>query len=359
LKQTKIFQGIKKSENFEKHLKELFSDPTVTKCRAAIAFVTLNGLLKLGTNPGGHLYDFLKSSKDFEWVIGIDIVTTAEALTELLRIGKEASGNFNVSVFQSSEHRLFHPKVYIFDKNDGTSTVLVGSNNMTPGGLSENIEVSVRLDELNSTDMTSWNSLWSTIVGHSDNGDITSELIEGLKEKQKQISKSRQKVRRRKASLIYSKPKPTLQKNDILVRFIPLAGGRTSQVHFTKEIVKDFFELPVNIGGQIRVQQVQFGQTPQPVEHRVLVYSIVNKNPKIELTGAKTILKSYKKGGKRPIVVFEKIDSKFYRYMIILSGEPGYNELARELYYQPKKISLPSWMTNQDSLVDIWPEYPH
>ena len=89
MKQTNIIQGIKKSENFEKHLKELFSDPTVIKCRALIAFVTLNGLLKLGTNPGGHLYDFLKSCKDFEWIIGVDAVTTAETLDEIQMVNKQ------------------------------------------------------------------------------------------------------------------------------------------------------------------------------------------------------------------------------------------------------------------------------
>ena len=359
LRQTNIVQGIRKSESFERHLKELLSDPAVKKGRAIIAFVTLNGLLKLGTNPGGHLFDFLKSSRDFEWVIGVDAVTTADALAEMTRVGRESEGRFKVRVFQSSESRMFHPKVYIFDKCDGTSTVLVGSNNMTHGGLSENIEVSARLDGLPREEMKPWNSLWNSVARHSDIGDITRELIRVLKERQRQESGHWRGMRGRNAGRTETKAGRQVKKNDILVRFIPLAGSRTSQVHFTKKVVTDFFGLPVNTGGKIRVQQVQFDQAPQPEEHRALVYSMVNRNPKIELNGAKTILKDYRKGGKRPIVVFEKIDSKFYRYMILLSGDPGYDELARELFYQPRKKSLPSWITTQEALVEVWPGYPH
>lgn len=181
LKQTSISQRIYETKSFENCLKDLFSGATVKKCRAIIAFVTLNVLLKLGVCSGGELYNFLRSSKHVDWVIGVDAVTTAEALEEVSRLMSDHLETFNVRAFQSSEGRLFHPKVYIFDKKDGTSTILVGSNNMTPGGLSENIEVSARLDGLDKNEMKPWNGLWNSVIGHRDVHAIEDSLINKLK----------------------------------------------------------------------------------------------------------------------------------------------------------------------------------
>lgn len=114
--------------------------------------------------------------------------------------------------------------------------------------------------------------------------------------------------------------------------------------------------MSVKGGGKIEIQQVQPGQRPQPTEYRKLVYSHVNKNPKIELNGVKTRVNSG--NDEKPIIIFERISQQFYRYMIILPGEQGYSELSNELLDQPRQRS-PAWLTDHDSLIEVWDEYPH
>ena len=87
----------------------------------------------------------------------------------------------------------------------------------------------------------------------------------------------------------------------------------------------------------VRLQQVQPGHSPQSVEERPLVYSQKNKNPKIELNGARVLIGRYPTGDRRPIVVFQEVGPRFYK-------EGG---------------ALRSWITDLDSLAEVWPDYPH
>lgn len=253
---------------------------------------------------------------------------------------------------------MFHPKVYIFDRNDGSPTILVGSNNLTPGGLSENIEISVRLDDLTNEETEQWNALWRYFQQNSDIKEIDENLLNQvtLRHRSEQYRRRRRRGRRRHVVEVETPP----IERQVLVRYIPYAGGRTSQVHFTRHIVEQFFHMQVRQGGSVRLQQVQPNQSPQPIEERNLVYSVRNMNPKIELNGVKSLMGTYVRGGPRPIVILEKIDPSFYRYMLLQPRNRGYRKLARKLDTQPREgQALPSWITDLDSLLEVWGDYPH
>ncbi|MEO1015178.1 MAG: phospholipase D family protein [Pseudomonadota bacterium] len=116
------------NENFEK--------PWDT-FRGAVAFVKRSGTKHIFTS----LSNFSKSFSA-EWIVGIDHRgTSSEGLNDLM-VGVRPNGR--VVVFHNAIASTFHPKVYLF-KDDKEADVLIGSGNMTEGGLFTNYEAAVRV----------------------------------------------------------------------------------------------------------------------------------------------------------------------------------------------------------------------
>jgi HKD family nuclease len=87
--------------------------------------------LKRFVEKGGHI----------EVVVGLnDRGTSYEALRYLLRVA-------DVYVFFKHSAQTFHPKIFIFeDPQRSRAMVIVGSNNLTVGGLWSNFELSLKMD---------------------------------------------------------------------------------------------------------------------------------------------------------------------------------------------------------------------
>jgi hypothetical protein len=67
----------------------------------------------------------------------------------------------------------FHPKAYCFD-DEASGTLLVGSSNLTAGGLDTNFEASLAL-ELTPALRDQWTTFWAGLKAHSFSIEITSE----------------------------------------------------------------------------------------------------------------------------------------------------------------------------------------
>ncbi|MFW6311850.1 MAG: phospholipase D-like domain-containing protein, partial [Nanoarchaeota archaeon] len=144
-------------DNLENHLIEVLNEPDTVSCEALVAFITLNGLLRIGAGERGPLYNFItKPSTKFNWIVGIDNITTSDALATFKEFSDQSIPNYKVSAFSSKNIGIFHPKIFIFRKKNNTGTVIVGSNNLTQGGLFSNIEVSVKLENLESYELLVW-----------------------------------------------------------------------------------------------------------------------------------------------------------------------------------------------------------
>jgi len=122
-------------------LKQSFGEPSWTEFRAAVAFVKRSGTK--------HIRDPLEAFSKRGGVVkisaGIDAGgTSAEGLTDLLRAVGDRG---NVFVFKNANSSTFHPKIYLF-KNKRAAEIIVGSGNLTEGGLFTNYEASflMRLD---------------------------------------------------------------------------------------------------------------------------------------------------------------------------------------------------------------------
>ena len=69
-------------------------------------------------------------------LFGVDLPTDPDAIRSLKANFKvRHKENFEVRRFQPGT-RFFHPKVSVFVKRNGTKTAIIGSSNLTGGGLS-------------------------------------------------------------------------------------------------------------------------------------------------------------------------------------------------------------------------------
>lgn len=122
------------------YLNSHLRQPEWTEFRAAIAFVKQSGVR--------HISDALAEFSRRATVrvsVGIDLANTSkEGLSGLLECVGERG---EVWVFHNENTSTFHPKVYLF-KGEGTADLVVGSGNLTEGGLFTNYEalLSVSLD---------------------------------------------------------------------------------------------------------------------------------------------------------------------------------------------------------------------
>ncbi len=108
-----------------------------TSFRAAVAFVKRSGTRHVAP----ALAAFARTSA-VEIIAGIDHGgTSAEGLRDLLDAVAPAG---RVIVFHNRLPFTFHPKIYLF-KSDVAADVLVGSGNLTEGGLFTNYEAAVRI----------------------------------------------------------------------------------------------------------------------------------------------------------------------------------------------------------------------
>jgi HKD family nuclease len=89
--------------------------------------------------------------------IGLDFYHTDP---ELLRSLFHLSKKHDLELYLSNSDDMFHPKIYAFEHRDGCK-VVVGSANFTHGGLSQNYEASVLIDD-------SDGAVMATVIEHFD-----------------------------------------------------------------------------------------------------------------------------------------------------------------------------------------------
>jgi HKD family nuclease len=103
-----------------------------------MALVTKSGL--------NLILPWIERSLERQVLFGVDLPTDPDAIQRLCALQIRYKGNFEVRRFQPGR-RFFHPKVSVFIGRSGAKTAIIGSSNLTGGGLSENYETNVFLNE--------------------------------------------------------------------------------------------------------------------------------------------------------------------------------------------------------------------
>jgi HKD family nuclease len=79
-------------------------------------------------------------------LFGVDLPTDPAAIERLCKIQELHNQTFVLRRFQPGR-TFFHPKLSIFVRKNGAKTAIVGSSNLTGGGLCTNYESNVLVDE--------------------------------------------------------------------------------------------------------------------------------------------------------------------------------------------------------------------
>lgn len=369
---------------------EQLDNPAYHSLTIIVAYAKLSGVYRLLP----YMHKFKKRDGKLRCIVGIDQRNTSyDALRTLNSIMDE------LYVFHSeSFSQTFHVKCYwLSGEND--IWYAIGSNNLTAGGLFSNYEMCV-INHLSGTESTQVNSiLEKTFNGYISNSTSCCHLIDdaflekllknGYVEREIQLRKKLLKTQKQHSTLtdneqlfgneLFTAPAlpteyrskhsslPTSNKilsskgikteNDYLIRFIPGAGSRSKQVHFTIDLLKNYFRL--DAGSTILVQEMHPSGTVSTLERRQIILSNKNKNVKIELKGAEILNTNYPSDlNKRPILVVKRINSNLFTYMLLMEGDDGYNAINAHLKTLPKRRSLPYEVIDENTMFTLWDSCP-
>lgn len=351
----------------ESIIEQIMQD-TLESWRGMYAFATGNGVRNLLIEDH-TIATFIKTGRT-SLLIGIDAVTNASALEELAKLNEMYKG-FEAKIFldESKKSGLFHPKTSQFHHRDGRSVLILGSGNLTPGGLQGNIEayaiVTGTDEELASL------SVWDHFLKfHTDREhiiEINDRALEIARENQRRLQQ-RRRSRKPKAREIVEIEEAEIGEDvgievpeaepetEVLVAQVPKAGGRWRQIHYNKEVVDKFFQIKSQSYQRLQLFEVQSDGTTNDAEIRPLVYSKSNKNYKIEISARHG--ESYPESTP-PVIVLRKIGTRQFNYILLMPGDDGYMEMLGFTESRPTVgRGLPRVLTTFSEVKSVWPGCP-
>lgn len=376
MKSKIIGQGYNLVENTSaaKELIELFNSDKYNKFTCLVAFASYGGITAL--TP--YIMRAKNNGVNIKIILGVDQkCTSKEALEEVL------SWDVDSFIYYTLNTNIFHPKVYLFENSD-YYTLIVGSNNLTEGGLVRNVECSLLVQDMQGTSVhCAFYSYWKGILNSTEENiySITQELIDKLYEDKIIPSDSeRAQLSAEKRAIVSSGDKNLsffkksgIQKNpdgfepnhlrrhiktkkmgqpsdttkpaeeietpleigeEVLIAEIG-GGPRWKQVNFPINIFEEFFGAERgNNDYWISIMNIAQDGSLGEVEKRQAV-SVKSRNYRFEIHCKETKGK-YPGDDVRPIVIFVKLDSDEFLYQVLLSEHDAYEKVKEYLYRETK-----------------------
>lgn len=333
-----------------------------TSCSGVFAFASRGGVDSLIGDR--EIQDFLQASP-MSLLVGIDAVTSRDTLVRLQELEQEFSG-LTVRVFHNPTNALFHPKIARFEYQDGRRTMIVGSGNLTPGGLRQHFEAfSVTRSEADETlDLTSWDRFL-----HEHDGDIRTIDDGALERAAQNVVRGGRRLRDVEPD-VEREPgatdatasqlvdiEPAVRRSDrFLIAQVPRAGERWHQIHFNRDVIERFFRVQPGTAQRVFLLECRHDGTLAEQEVRPCVYSDANQNPKIEVASHPG--EPYPQAG-RPIAVYRELQVRSFAYMLLMPGDPGYGEM-RALTEELPSVGrgVPRVMANAAHIRSVWHASP-
>lgn len=129
-------------------------------------------------------------------------------ITQLSGIKKLLENGVEVKVYKSSEG-TFHPKVWLFGREDNRWKMLIGSANLTRAALTDNVEASVLVEDpaVTSNALLFFNYLWnaeqSSPVGLDEIDALQNKVVERAKFKNKPAKARNESADAKKAEVLF------------------------------------------------------------------------------------------------------------------------------------------------------------
>jgi HKD family nuclease len=238
------------------------------RLRIAVAFVSTGGISLLEQG----LQDCIKRNCYIEFILGIDLyVTDSKALQNLYQLSK---ANQNVKLYcyrgpnsEGNSEAIYHPKLYIADQTSVVITI-IGSSNLTEGGLRSNVEFNVLIESESDSDIVSnIHELYLRIKFSNRCFKPDDEFIQlyseiySVKEDQKKIIKKEEHFRKLSleiAKKISSLPHPSPTSEDLdgwqrlVFEKLPPGEFKTSDLYKFEEEFRNHYPRNRHIKEKIR-----------------------------------------------------------------------------------------------------------
>jgi hypothetical protein len=327
--------------------------------RGLYAFASEGGIDKLIADD--VVIDFFKRGGKASLTVGIDAVTNKVALERLVQYTAKHA-NFLPSVFWTPNSSLFHPKLSHFLHVDGRETLVVGSGNLTPGGLASNFEAYTVIssnpgEALNVSGFDTFMARHAGIILAIDEKALARaalNIIQKVKGKAKIVPAEALDDAIPAPDTVPAPAATELQR--VLVAQVPKAGGRWKQAHFNADVVHQFFRITDRELQRAFLTYVFDDGTRGEEEPRRCVYSAANKNYKIEIETPDNA--AYPDEG-RPIVVFVERNVRIFDYLLLMPGMPGYSQMLHVTETLPQiGKGTARVLTDTDALRASWPSCP-
>lgn len=313
-----------------KYLLEVLLEHSIGGVRggAAYAWATVRGIDLLFNDD--VFVEFLKTG-GFELVIGVDEITTPAALERLA--GAEAvHPGLNVRAFLSQPGEgLFHPK-YAWFAHAKTGSLIVGSGNLTGGGLWDNREA-FTVTEFGVAESAAIEAQWA--VWRTANASRLYKVTDAVvveRAAQNKPAGGRNRVAAKVGKMTVPTPAPPIADRLVLIAEVA-KGGRWAQANFHREHYEEFFGAEVGTQKRVRLRAVDALGHLGEDEARPSV-QVASRNYRFEIGAARGV--AYPAGG-RAILVFFKVRLRTFVYSLCLPGSKDYDQLVAYLDSQEAK----------------------
>jgi hypothetical protein len=299
------------------------------------------------------------AKKPFELIVGIDAITTNEALNTIRKAADASS--IRVSVFLNNRQQLlFHPKFCWFRNSTG-GQLIVGSGNLTIGGLRANWEA-FSINELSKAEADRVESMWTRwIASHSaallstDDPRVVARAAENSAWI-RLVTPEEVKQGAGDSGADGTGTVPVQETNDVLIAEIPKSGNRWNQANFDLGSYEHFFGAKRGTQRRILLQHVHADGKLAEVESRPSV-AVKSHNYRFELQAASGLPYPRKR---RPIAVFVRVATRTFRYRLLMPSDPDYSRaraILDERWTGPSNEMRRVSMKIKE-LRELWPTAP-
>jgi hypothetical protein len=282
------------------------------------AFASVRGIAMLLDDP---VVRPLTEDGKLDLFVGVDAITNPGALQSLVKREKKRSG-LTARVVANDLPALFHPKICWFAHEDRLD-LLVGSGNLTPGGLTSNVEAFTALHLEGASALSAeakiaaWIERWQPFFLSADDP----RSIERA-EKNSGAERSLRKSMPAEPELPEEAAAP-LAESSVLVAEISKNAPKRSQLDVGIEQFSGFFGGEIGKEKRILVQHVRANGGLDQLEQPRALFPTKSHNYRFEVSAGKGI--EYPAEG-RPIGLFARMSDAIFRYCLLWPGDPGHAE---------------------------------
>jgi HKD family nuclease len=199
-------------------------------------------------------------------LIGVDLPSDPHAIEKLRRLAAKYSGNLKLKYFRPLRSRIFHLKLFIFGSGASSTSAIIGSSNLTGGGLTENHEANIWVRS---------GGVVSELTDYFDEhfeGAYSSQVTpEWLAEYgkdwalRKKLYDRFRKTRRRRSSMVFQQIREVKFPKRIRGSFIAFTGGipEWPRVRKLYPLVKRLGGTVAEIGGVARASCLVHAELPR------------------------------------------------------------------------------------------------